>query len=289
MKIIFFGNTRYSTTVEASLYANFGLSAIVTIPDQPLGRNKVMTPTPTKAFANEHKLRVIETLKLDKQTINKIEELQPDFLVVDDYRLFLPKELLEVPTHAALNVHHSLLPKYRGPSPAPAVILAGEKVSGVTIMQMAQTLDAGNILAQKDYILNDEETSDSLLTTLNELAAKALIPIIKDFESYKIKAISQDERQSSFTPHISKQDGFVNLQNPPSPEQFDRMVRAYFPWPNVWTKLVINQKETRIKFLPKQHIQIEGKKPVDLNTFYRGYPQLRASIKNLYAKGELID
>ncbi len=292
MNIVFFGNTKYSRIVGTSLFNHFGLTAVVTLPDQPLGRKKVLTPTPTKAFALEHDVPVIETLELNEQIVTKIKLLKPDFLIVADYRLFLPKSLLDVPSNAAINVHHSLLPKYRGPSPAPSAILAGEKVSGVTIMLMTQALDAGDILSQKTYVLKPEETTDSLLTVLNTQGAEILINVLEDFSTYKIQARPQDEQQATFTPHITKEDGFIDLDNPPTPEQFDRMVRAYFPWPNVWSKIKIKnpstssgqRQESRIKFLPNKQVQLEGKNTVDLEVFYRGYPHLAATIKRLYTR-----
>ena len=282
MNIIFFGNTKYSKIVEASLYHKLGLSALVTLPDQPVGRKKIITSTPTKAFALEHKIAVFETLKLDEVIIAKITDLQPDFLVVADYRLFLPKSLLNIPKYAALNMHHSLLPKYRGSSPAQAAILAGEKNTGVTIILMEEALDAGKILNQSTYSLQTNETTDSLLITLNTLGAESLVKVIEGFSNYLSNSYAQDETQATYTPRINRQDGFIDLQSPPTPEIFDRMVRAYFPWPNVWSMVRIKNENSRIKFLPNRHLQLEGKNPVSLETFYRGYPELRDIIGELY-------
>ncbi|HUD44005.1 MAG TPA: methionyl-tRNA formyltransferase [Patescibacteria group bacterium] len=289
MKIVFFGNSKYSTIVEASLISHFGLKAVVTLPDQPKGRKKILTPTPVKQLAERDNIQVISANKLDEQIINQIKNLEPDFLVVADYGLILPTSLLQIPKFAPLNVHHSLLPKYRGPAPAPFAILAGEKTSGVTIIKMVKDVDAGDILAQKEYTIAPDETTDSLLIKLNTIGAKLIISVLEEFSIYQTKATSnvaaakaQDNSQATFTHYMSKQDGFIDLNNPPTAEKFDRMVRAFYPWPSAWSTLRTKNIEQRIKFLPEKKIQMEGKKPVDLETFYRGYPELKEKIEKLY-------
>src|SRR5690242_13888773 len=134
MNIIFFGNTIHSAIVAKALFQTFGLSAIVTTPDKPVGRKNILTPTPTKTFALQNNIPVIEADKLDAPIIDVITTYDPDFFVVADYGLFLPKKLLALPKYQPLNVHHSLLPKYPGPTPAPSAILAGDKVSGVSVI-----------------------------------------------------------------------------------------------------------------------------------------------------------
>lgn len=282
IKLVFFGNTKYSRIVEETLFKTFGLNLVITLPDRPVGRKKIMTPTPVKEFALQHNIPILETEKLDKTAIDKIKEFEPDFLVVADYGLILPKELLELPKYAPLNVHHSLLPKYRGPSPAPTAILNGDKVSGVTVIRMTEQLDAGPILAQKEYMLKPDETTDSLLTKLNELGAELASSIIRTIELHKpIEEKNQDESKASFTKRISKQDGFIDLENPPSREKIDRMIKAYYPWPNVWSELRIRNKELRIKFLPDKKIQAEGKNPVSFKDFLNGYPEAKEIITRI--------
>ncbi len=281
-KIVFLGNTKYSTIVENHLLKHFGLTAVITLPDQPQGRKKVLTPTPVKALAQANNVPVISARKLTEDVIQQIQRLELDFLVVADYGLILPVTLLAIPKAAPLNVHHSLLPKYRGPAPAPSVILAGEKTSGVTIIKMVKEIDAGDILAQKIYTLSSKETTDSLLRKLNTLGAEIIVPVIENFQGHKQKALAQDARQATFTKYLKKQDGFIDLQSPLTPEEFDRMVRAYFPWPTVWTRLKIGSSEKIVKFLPEKILQVEGKQQTSLKDFLNGYPKLRPLIEPLF-------
>lgn len=279
MKIIFFGNTKYSTIVEKKLHETFGLSAVVTIPDRPLGRKKIPTPNPVKQFAIEHTIPVLTFDTLDKKAIEAVKQCgNIDFFVVADYGLFLPTELLAVPEYAPLNVHHSLLPKYRGPSPAPSVILSGEKISGVTIIRMTNRVDAGPIIEQKKYTLSTNETTDSLLSHLNKIGAELLLPVFEAYKKGTVKEISQDEKKAIFTKHIEKKDGYIDLSIPPTKEMIDRMIRAYYPWPSVWSKVRIRNKELGIKFLPEKKIQIEGKRPMSYKDFFNGYPELRSIL-----------
>ena len=300
MKIVFFGNSKYSSLVARAVQSKFGLSLVVTKPDKPAGRQKQLTPNPVKEFAQKSNLPVLTCDNLDKASLETIAKVRPDFLVVADYGLILPKDLLTLPKFAAFNVHHSLLPKYRGPSPTPAVILAGEKESGVTIIAMTEKVDAGNILAQEKYLLKVDETSDSLLIRLNNLGAKILILTIKNYLKGEVKPQRQDNSKASYTHRLKKEDGFIDLENPPNPVTFDRMIRAYYPWPGVWSKVTLRRtqsdaehgrsikvrsgKSVLIKFLPGNLIQPEGKRPMSISEFRNGYPEVFEQIKHLFSQ-----
>ncbi len=314
LKIIFFGSSKYSTIVASSLHRKIGLTAVVTLPDAPIGRHKIITSNPVKTFSKINNIPYITADKLDSFTIEKISRFQPDFLVIADYGRILPKELLALPKYAPINIHHSLLPKYRGSSPAASAILAGEKTSGVTIIEMDQKVDAGDILAQKKYILKNNETKESLLTALNTIGSEIIIPVLHEYIQGKIKKIPQDETKATYTQKIKKTDGLIDIDNPPSRDQIGRMIRAYYPWPTVWTKLELNQNKWKIiKFLPSSschpggmaeshepacltgekraeqvegsptnfYLQVEGGKPMTIKDFLNGYPQLKEKLKKL--------
>lgn len=295
MKIAFFGNTKYSVIDARILNDKFGLTLTVTKSDKLSGRKRVLTPNPVKQFAIEKKIPFLATDKLDKESIEKIKKSALDFLVVADYGLIIPKEVLEIPKYAPLNVHHSLLPKYRGPSPAPSAILAGEIKSGVTIIKMNEEIDAGNILAQEEYKLAKNETTDSLLTKLNDLGAKLAIKVINSFPQQSHQGATlvqgrtlvgklQDENLATFTKRFEKTDGYIDLENPPDSKTLDRMIRAYYPWPTVWARLRQDSggQGKIIKFLPGGKIQPEGKKPMSMKEFKNGYPGLSEFIENLF-------
>lgn len=282
MKIVFFGNSKYSVIVAQALNKKYRLSLVVTIPDKLKGRQKQPTPSPTKEFAQKHKIPVLISGNLDQKTLKEIAKLKPDFLLVADYGLILPKDLLSLPKFAPLNVHHSLLPKYRGPSPAPAAILNGETKSGVTIINMTEHVDAGDILAQKEYRLKDDETTDSLLTFLNAIGAKILIEVIENYLKGKVAGRKQNHSQATYTHRYKKQDGYIDPQNPPDRKTLDRMIRAFYPWPGVWCLLTVHGRLFTIKFLPRNLIQPEGKRPMTVTEFKNGYPDLFKQISKLF-------
>lgn len=257
MKIIFFGNTKYSTIGTRIVNTTYPISSVVTIPGSPV-----------KKLAEELNIPAIETNKLNEAILEEIKKLKPDFLIVEDYGLILPKEMLEIPKYAPLNIHHSLLPKYRGPSPAPSSILSGDKVSGVTIIKMIEEVDAGDILAQEEYELKVDETTDSLLTKLNELGGKLVVSVIKQYLDGTAKPRLQDNAIATYCNRLTRQSGYFDIQSPPPAELLDRMIRAYYPWPGVWTRW--NGKI--VKFLPGNMLQMEGKKPISFKDFLNGYP-----------------
>lgn len=276
MKIVFFGNTKYSNIGFQTIQKAYPVSLTVTIPNSPV-----------KNLAEKLKVPVLETAKLDEKALEKIKSLNPDFLVVEDYGLILPPQALELPKYAPLNIHHSLLPKYRGPSPAPFAILNGDKISGVTIIKMVDEVDAGDILAQQKYELEEDETTDSLLTKLNQLGAELLIDVIGQYLEGSTKPIPQDNTQANHTRRFTKKDGYFDLPAgrqayPEFMQELDRKIRAYYPWPGVWTKW----NGRIVKFLPPPRhsdpgldpgeesnylLQMEGKKPISWKDFLNGY------------------
>lgn len=282
-EIVFFGNTKYSVIDARILNERFGLKLIVTKPDKPSGRKRELTPNPAKLFSQENRIPFIAVDKLEKDVVDKIKKHNPDFLVVADYGVILPKEVLDIPNYAPLNIHHSLLPKYRGPSPAPSTILAGEAKSGVTIIRMTEEVDAGNILAQEEYKLLPDETTDSLLTKLNELGAKLVCNIIEKYlhQGRTLVGKPQNKKLATFTRRFERTDGYIDPENPPSPKTVDRMIRAFYPWPGVHTKLMVNGKSQIIKFLPDGKIQPEGKRVMSITEFQNGYPKAYEQISHL--------
>jgi methionyl-tRNA formyltransferase len=282
-RIAFFGNTKYSVIDARVLHEKLGLVLVVTKPDKPSGRNRILTPNPVKTFAVDNKIPVIEADSFSDTSKQKLEEIFRfaqddgglDFIVVADYGVILPKTALEIPKIAPLNIHQSLLPKYRGTSPAPAAILAGDKKTGVTIIKMVEAVDAGDILAQEEYEMTPAETTNSLLTKLNQLGSQLVCKVIENYDDIKPKP--QDESKVIFSERMSKTDGLIDLLNPPDPATLNRMIRAYYPWPTVWTKL----DGKILKFLPNQMVQPEGKKPMTVKEFLNGYPQAKPLLEKL--------
>lgn len=284
MKIVFFGSSKYSVIDEKALFDACGLSLVVTTPDYPDKKTKQSVPNPVKQFALTHAIPIITADKLTVEVVAEIGKYQPDFLVVADFGLILPQTLLDLPKKAALNVHHSLLPKYRGPAPVPFAILAGETIVGVSIILMTDKVDAGDILAQEKYELKPDDTTDSVLTKLNQLGGALVVLVVQEFETYFKNRKPQDEKVATYSQYMDRNDGYIDLNDQSSiinAQLLDRKIRAYFQWPGVWSIIRIKDKGLRIKFLPGKIVQVEGKKPMSYKDFINGYPEGKAFLEKL--------
>ncbi len=277
--IVFFGSSKYSAIDEKALHEQLGICLVVTLPDRQNSKTKEFIPNPVKKYADENNIPVITAEKITPEIIHQIASSKLDFLVVADYGLILPKALLELPSKASINVHHSLLPKYRGPAPVPFALLNGEKTVGVTIILMNSKIDAGDILLQKTYTVLDSDTADSVLTKLNQIGSVLAIKVIQNFNEYFQKKTVQNESEATFTHYMKREDGFILGKE--SPEQVKRMIKAYFPWPGVWTKMTLFGKEKIVKLLPGNMLQVEGKKPMTVKDFLNGYPDTKELLQKL--------
>lgn len=199
---------------------------------------------------------------------------EADLGVVAAYGKILKKEELNTPKYGLINVHPSLLPKYRGPSPIQAAILNGDKVSGITIIKMDEEVDHGPIIYQESVELSSIDTFDTLSKKMFLRAAEILPQLIEDFRKGKVTPKEQNHREAAFCSMLTRESGYFNISNPPSPEALDRMIRAYYPWPGVWTKW----KGKIIKFYPEGKIQMEGKKVLTMKDFLNGYPDFSLKL-----------
>jgi len=276
MSILFFGNSAYSVIDAKALYEKFGLSAVVTTPDH-VKPGKPPKESPVKVFAKDRGIPIVEAEKLTAEVIEQIKAYKPDFLVVADYGLILPKALLALPTYAPLNVHHSLLPKYRGPAPVPAAILNGDTEAGVSIIVMTSGVDAGDILMQIPYTLKPDETTDSLLTELNILGAQAVTSVIERYLLGTTQPVKQDETKASFTTYLYRKDGFLSLGDDPVLNW--RKIRAYGEWPGTFFIVKHRGKDINVKIkkaryndglLTIERVIPENKREMSYEDFLRG-------------------
>ena len=274
IKIVFFGTPNISLPTLYSLIgkqfvSEYEISYVVTSPDKPTGRGKNLSPTPVRQLAEKFSISVLtpERLKNNTEFLNQLKKVNPDFLVLISYGKILPKEILDVPKKAALNIHFSLLPRYRGPSPIQAAILNGDKNTGVTIFRMNERIDEGEIFVKARVKIKPDDTTKSLSDNLALLGADLINFTIHTLTINKLKPKKQVHKNATYTKLISKEDGFVNLKKPPATAKLNRMIRAYYPWPGVWTKY--NGKI--LKLLPGRKVQLEGKQPVNLEDFKKGH------------------
>ena len=235
MRIIFIG------TGEVGLPALQALSqgekhqvlAVVTQPDRPVGRQLKLAPSPIKEEAFKLHLKIYQPEKIGSATsVAQLKYLKPDLIVVAAYGQILPKEVLNLPPLGCLNLHASLLPKYRGASPIHAAIAAGEKQSGMTIMWMDEGLDTGDILLQETLTLRRHETAETLHDRLAKAGAEGLLKALELIESGKAPRTKQNVAEATLTKKLKKEDGHINWDRPQ--KDIDAHIRAMTPWPSAY-------------------------------------------------------
>lgn len=211
MKIIFMGTPDFAVPcLKALAESSHEVAAVFTQPDKPKGRGYKMIPTPVKTAAAECGFPVYQPLSLRKgedaeEAIKLLRELAPDIIVVTAYGQILPREVLELPKYGCINIHASLLPKYRGAAPINWVILNGEKETGVTSMQMSEGLDTGDMLIKRSTVIGENETYQELYSRLSEIGAEVLIETLAAVENGSLTPEKQDDSQSCYSPMITKE------------------------------------------------------------------------------------
>lgn len=232
-RVAFMGSPDFALPSLRALAANYDVVGVVTQPDRPAGRGKQLTPPPVKTHAQELGLPVIQPAHLRKpEAIAQLRAWAPDVIVVAAFGQILRQEVLEMPPHGCINVHASLLPRWRGASPIQAAILAGDAETGVTIMRMDKGLDTGPILSQRATPISSEDTAASLSNKLSVLGANLLLETLPPYLSGELRPTPQPESGVTSAPILKKSDG--ELDPALSAEALARKVRAFSPWPGAF-------------------------------------------------------
>lgn len=213
----------------------FEVVGVVTQPDRPAGRGREPAPPPVKQVAQERDIPVLQPQRLRNhpEIISILRDLRPDVIVVAAYGLILPPSVLEIPSHGCVNVHASLLPRYRGAAPVAAAILNGDEDTGVTIMLMDEEMDHGPILAQRSTSIQPDDTQESLTARLAELGAGLLVETLPRWVAGKIEPQPQDHDAATYAYMLNKEDGEIDWTQPAA--RIARMTRAYNLWPGAYT------------------------------------------------------
>lgn len=235
MKIVFMGTPDYAAeALRALIRAGHEITAVVTQPDKPKGRSGEPVPSPVKVCALEHGIPVLQPKRI--RTPEATEELRKypaDVYVVAAFGQILTQEILDMPPYGCLNIHASLLPKYRGASPIQHVIIEGEEKTGITVMQMDAGIDTGDMLYKKEIPIEAEENYETLHDKLTVLGGEAIVEAIELLEQGKLVPEKQEDSDSCYAPKIAKEMGRIEFSK--SAAEIDRLIRGMTPWPSAYT------------------------------------------------------
>jgi methionyl-tRNA formyltransferase len=237
MKLVFCGTPQFAVpTLERLTVAGFNLQLVVTQPDRPQGRGMELTAPPVKQSALKLGLPVLQPDKIKKneEFQARLTELQPDAIIVVGYGRIIPPWMLTLPRYGNINVHASLLPKYRGAAPIQWAIASGEQTTGVTTMHLNEGLDTGDILLQKEMALQPDDTAVTFAPRLAELGADLLVETLRALEEKTITPIPQDHSQATLAPILKKEDGQIDFSR--SATDIHNRLRGFQPWPGAHTQ-----------------------------------------------------
>jgi methionyl-tRNA formyltransferase len=232
LKIVFLGTPDFAATVLRSLltWPKARIVGVFTQPDRPVGRGKKIRPSPVKTLASDEGLTVFQPQSLNEpEALRQLQDLDPDVLVVAAYGLLLSSRVLDLAPFGALNVHASLLPKYRGAAPIQRALANGEPVTGITIMQMVPELDAGPILVQRALAIGIDDTAGTLHDELAELGGHCLVQALEGLLRNELVPVQQDPELVSYAPKLKKVDGIIDWSRPAL--EVHNHIRAMHPWP----------------------------------------------------------
>jgi methionyl-tRNA formyltransferase len=234
-KLIFMGTPDFAVPIlQMLLEEEYEVIAVVTQPDRPKGRKRILTPSPVKEEAMKHNIRVLQPEKLrHPDAVAEIVALQPELIVTAAYGQILPKSILELPAHGCLNVHGSLLPRYRGGAPIQRAIMNGEVVTGVTLMYMAAGLDTGDMIRKVEVPITDVDDAGTIFIKLSEAGKELLRSTLPDLLAGQVQAVPQDHSLATLAPNISREDEQIRWERPAG-ELFNQ-IRGLRPWPGAFT------------------------------------------------------
>lgn len=235
MKVLFMGTPDFAVgALEAIVKAGHEVTCVVTQPDKPKGRSKEMQFPPVKECALKYDIPVFQPVKIkEAESVEELRKYEADIFVVAAFGQILSKEILDMPKFGCINIHASLLPKYRGAAPIQWAVIDGEEKSGVTIMQMNEGLDTGDILLTKEVILDKKETGESLFDKLMEVGAEAVVEALPLIEEGKLQPVPQKDEESTHAKMLSKALGKIDFSK--SAVEIERLIRGLNSWPSAYT------------------------------------------------------
>lgn len=299
MKVIYMGTPDFSVgALEAIIKAGHEVVLVVTQPDKPKGRGKAMQASPVKECALSHGIEVFQPTKIrESENVEYLRKFGADIFVVAAFGQILPKSILDMPKYGCVNIHASLLPKYRGAAPIQWAVINGDEVTGVTTMLMNEGIDTGDMIAKKQVRLAEDETGGSLFDRLADTGAELIVETMKMLEEGTAEFTPQNSEEATHTSMISKELGSIEWSKPAA--EIERLIRGLNPWPSAYTRLKgktfkiwkaqvvevsssdkpgtiikIGKDELLVQTgegaLSLMEVQLEGKKRMDVASFLRG-------------------
>ena len=306
MKIVFMGTPDFSAVVFEKLNSIYPVSAVVTGVDKPVGRKMVLTPCPLKVSALKAGIPVLQYEKVSREGIEDIEALAPDLVITAAFGQILSDRFLSIPKFGVINVHASLLPLHRGASPIQSSMLAGDKVTGITIMKTVKEVDAGDMLLKKEIEISPDDYADTLFDKMAILGGEAIVEAVRLIDEGKAVFTPQDHSKATHCVKISKAEGKINFDT--TAESLRNFVHAMNPWPSAYTYLsgkllkvidldIIDDNNTELpgtvlkadrqngiivkcrdKAVRLKLIQLEGKGKVDDLSFLNGNKDMAVGV-----------
>lgn len=307
MKLVFIGTPKFARIIlKAMIDNNFAPVLVITAPDKLAGRKQALTPPEVKIEAEKSKIKVSQPEKI-KEVEGELLAIEPDLIVLAAYGQIIPKNILNIPKLGAINIHPSLLPKYRGASPIQSAILNGDKKTGITIYFMDEKMDSGPIIIQEEREIQDKIFYADIEEELARLGSSLLIKTLPKILAEKISGADQNENEASYTKIIKKEDGHIDWGKPAA--SIERQIRAFSSWPgsfSLWGEKRIKILESEVMSLPNDQkyvigkvvaspvkellvacgsnfliikkLQIEGKKPISAGEFLKGHKDFIGAV-----------
>lgn len=300
MKILFMGTPDIAVpTLKALIQSKHNVVGVVTQPDKPKGRGKAIGCSPVKETALQYDLPIYQPVKVREESfVETIKEIAPDVIIVIAFGQIIPKSILDLPKYGCINIHASLLPKYRGAAPIQWAIIEGETKTGLTTMCMEEGLDTGDMLLKEEVDIAGDETGGSLHDKLAQLGGSLILKTLDAVENGTMVRIKQDDSQSTYVSMLDKKMGYIDFSK--SAEEIERLIRGLNPWPSAYTCLdgktlkiwkadVLKEEragetgeivevrkdavliKTGMGTLALKEVQLEGKKRMETEAFLRGY------------------
>ncbi|MFC1977760.1 methionyl-tRNA formyltransferase [Chloroflexota bacterium] len=302
MRVVFMGTPEFAVpSLEHLILNQYQVVAVYTMPDKAVGRGRSLTFSSVKRAAMSRKLPVVQPVSFkEAEVVAQLADFQPDVIVVAAFGQILPQSVLDLPTYGCINIHPSVLPKFRGASPVAAAILAGSEITGVSIMLMDRGLDTGPVLARAQIPISAQDTTGSLTAKLSLIAAQLLLEVLSGWFRGELAPQPQNDAEATYSGEFSKKDGEIDWSLPG--EDIWRRVRAFHPWPGCYTRwqgrqfkivgavplpgertlevgqvVALNKKEgaefgvnTGDGVLGILRVQLEGKRAISAAEFIRG-------------------